>query len=53
MDRLGPWKDLVDVTKNTMEWVAWYNSERLHSYCKNAPPFEYEEAFYETHAMAG
>jgi putative transposase len=52
IDRLGPWKNVADVTKNTMEWVAWYNSERLHSYCKNVPPFEYEEVFYETHAMA-
>ncbi|MFL6054560.1 MAG: DDE-type integrase/transposase/recombinase, partial [Actinoallomurus sp.] len=24
IDRLGPWNDLEDVTKNTMEWVSWY-----------------------------
>jgi hypothetical protein len=39
------------VTKNTMEWVSWYNSERLHSYCKNVPPFEYEEAFHQAHTL--
>lgn len=49
IDRLGPWNDLADVTKNTMNWVSWYNSERLHSYCNDVPPFEYEEAFYRVH----
>ncbi|MCW2943595.1 MAG: Integrase catalytic region [Actinoallomurus sp.] len=52
IDRLGPWNDLTDVTKNTMEWVAWYNSERLHSHCKDVSPFEYEEAFYQTQQPA-
>jgi putative transposase len=56
IDRLGPWTNLSGVIKATMEWVSWYNTERLHSHCKDVPPFEYEEAFYrayETHAMAG
>lgn len=52
IDRLGPWNDLADVTKNTMNWVAWYNSERLHSHCDGVPPFEYEEAFYRVHTTA-
>jgi putative transposase len=52
IDRLGPWNDLADVTRNTMEWVSWYNSERLHSYCKDVPPFEYEEAFYQANTPA-
>ena len=52
IDRLGPWNDLADVTKNTMNWIAWYNTERLHSYCRDVPPYEYEEAFYETQTMA-
>jgi putative transposase len=27
-----------DVTFATMEWIAWYNSERLHSACGYIPP---------------
>ena len=27
----------------TLEWVGWYNTERLHSACKYIPPKEYEE----------
>ena len=52
IDRIGPWNDLADVTRNTMNWVAWYNTERLHSYCQDVPPYEYEEAFYETQTKA-
>jgi putative transposase len=52
IDRLGPWNDLAEVTRVTMEWVAWYNSERLHSYCQGAPPFEYEESFHRSHTSA-
>jgi putative transposase len=29
-----------------MEWVAWYNNERLHSACGNIPPKEFEESYY-------
>jgi putative transposase len=43
--RVG-WKNVMDVTLATMEWVAWYNSERIHSYCGNVPPREYEKAFH-------
>ncbi|WP_301178318.1 IS3 family transposase, partial [Actinomadura geliboluensis] len=39
------WENVMDVTLATMEWVAWYNTERIHSYCGNIPPREYEEAF--------
>ncbi|TMQ89006.1 hypothetical protein ETD83_10715 [Actinomadura soli] len=43
----------MDVTMATMEWVAWYNSERLHSYCGNVPPAEYEETFHRSPAGTG
>lgn len=52
IDLRGPWKGLADVTKATMEWVEWYNAKRIHSYCKNVPPFEYEQAFYQAQAPA-
>jgi transposase InsO family protein len=30
----------------TLEWVSWYNTERLHSACGYMPPDEYEENYY-------
>jgi putative transposase len=30
----------------TMDWVQWYNEVRLHSYCCDMPPKEYEENYY-------
>lgn len=46
IDREGPWNGVSDVTLATMEWVAWYNSERLHSTCGYIPPKEFEENYY-------
>ena len=46
IDRDGPWRGTGDVTLATLEWVAWYNSERLHSACDWIPPREYEESYY-------
>ena len=44
IDREGPWASVRDVTLATLEWVSWYNNERLHSSCGNIPPKEFEEA---------
>ena len=52
IDLRGPWKGLADVTKATMEWVEWYNTKRIHSYCNNVPPFKYEDVFYRRHQTA-
>ena len=49
IDFRGGWENVMDVTIATMEWVAWYNTERIHSYCGNIPPREYEEAFHRSH----
>jgi putative transposase len=46
IDFYGSWEGVMDVTVATMEWVAWYNSERLHSCCGGIPPKEFEESFY-------
>jgi putative transposase len=46
IDFRGGWRGVTDVMLETMEWVAWYNETRLHSFCGNVPPKEYEEAFY-------
>lgn len=53
IDYHGGWKGVMDVTIATMEWVAWYNSERLHSYCGNVPPAECEEMFHRSAASTG
>ncbi len=45
---LGPWKGLEDVEYATLEWVAWYNSERLMEPLGYIPPAEYEEQYHRT-----
>jgi len=44
---LGPWKSMRQVEWETLQWVSWYNNERLHSAIGHRPPQEVEEAFYE------
>jgi putative transposase len=43
--REGPWRTLADVELATLEWVDWYNHERLHSGSGDAPPVEYESLY--------
>ena len=47
---LGPWKGLEEVEYATLEWVAWYNSQRLMEPLGYLPPAEYEEAFHRAQA---
>ena len=44
---LGPWKSVSQVEWETLKWVSWYNTERLHSTIGYITPQEAEEAFYE------
>jgi transposase InsO family protein len=37
---LGPWRGLEDVEYATLEWVAWYNSQRLMEPLGYVPPAE-------------
>jgi putative transposase len=46
IERDGPWPGVRDVAFATMEWVAWYNNDRLHSSCGYLPPKEFEENYY-------
>jgi putative transposase len=32
----------------TMDWVQLYNEDRLHSYCGDMLPKEFEEIYYKT-----
>lgn len=43
---LGPWKSMSQVEWETLQWVSWYNTERLHSAIGHKPPQEVEEQFY-------
>ena len=46
----GPWRGLDDVEYATLEWVAWFNTERLLEPIGYLPPAEYEEQFHRTPA---
>jgi putative transposase len=47
---LGPWKGLEDVEYATLEWVAWYNTQRLMAPLGDIPPVEYETMDYQQQA---
>lgn len=49
---LGPWKGREDVEYATLEWVAWYNSQRLMQPLGDIPPAEYEAQYYHTQAAS-
>jgi putative transposase len=44
--RTGPLRTLADVEALTMNYVHWYNHERLHGELDYQTPEEYEQAFY-------
>jgi putative transposase len=46
IEREGPWSGTADVMLATLDWVSWYNKERLHSACGNISPEEFEENYY-------
>ena len=43
---LGPWRSMGQVEWQTLQWVSWYNTERLHSAIGHRPPQEREDAFH-------
>jgi len=45
---LGPWKSMGQLEWETLKWVDWYNTKRLHSAIGYVTPHEAEEFFYET-----
>ena len=42
----GPWRNLEEVEFATLEWVAWFNDERLHSSIGYVPPAEFEAKYF-------
>jgi putative transposase len=53
--RRGPWRGFDDVEFATLEWVWWFNHQRLLEPLGYLPPAEFEEQFHrsaETHISA-
>ncbi|WP_408834063.1 IS3 family transposase [Acidocella sp.] len=44
--RRGPWKTMENVELATLEWVAWFNNQRLLSSIGYIPPAEAEAEYY-------
>src|SRR5690606_15420427 len=44
--RRAPWKNRESVELATLEWVAWFNHQRLHSAMGYIPPAEAEANYY-------
>lgn len=42
----GPWRGFDDVEFATLEWVAWFNTQRLMAPLGYLPPAEFEEQFF-------
>ena len=40
------WADVNELEHATLDWVYWFNEQRLHSHCGHVPPAEFEAAFY-------
>jgi putative transposase len=48
--RRGPWRGLEDVEFATLDWVSWYNTQRLLEPIGYVPPIEYEAHYYRNHS---
>ena len=44
--RPGGWRGIDDLEFAVMEWVDWYNNDRLHSELGHVPPAEHEAAYW-------
>ncbi len=47
--RNGPWKNIEEVEFATLEWVDWFNRQRLLEPIGDMPPAEFEAMYYERH----
>ena len=47
-----PWKTIDDVELATLSWVHWHNTERLHGYCGDVPPAEFEANWHKANKCA-
>ena len=47
----GPWRSVDAVELATLQWVHWFNTQRLHTTLGDIPPGEFEAAAY-SHQVA-
>ena len=47
--RRGPWRTVEQVELATLEWVWWWNNERLHGELDYRTPAEVEAQHYADH----
>ena len=47
IDPKKDWQGVDDVMLATMDWVQWYNEDRIHSYSGDMPPRKCEEIYYQ------
>jgi transposase InsO family protein len=48
--RGGPWRSVDSVEMAVLEWVAWFNNQRLLEPLGWIPPVEYEKSYYDAQA---
>ena len=48
--RDGPWRGFDEVEYATLEWVAWYNTQRLLEPLGYVPPAEFEDRYHRAQA---
>ncbi len=49
---LGPWRGVTDVELATLEWVHWFNHQRLLEPIGDMPPAEFEQMYYRQQGQA-
>lgn len=42
----GPWRSREAVEQPTLEWVHWFNTQRILAPIGNVPPAEFENMYY-------
>ncbi|WP_438816571.1 IS3 family transposase [Tersicoccus solisilvae] len=42
----GPWRTVEQVERATLEYVWWWNNQRLHGELDMRTPIEVEQAYY-------
>lgn len=48
----GPWRTVEQVELATLQWVWWWNHQRLHGELDMRTPLEVEQAYYADHESA-
>ena len=49
---LGPWRGATDVEIATLEWVHWFDNQRLLEPIGHIPPAEFEQMYYQQQSQA-